>query len=23
LSVTELLTWRDKALQRSGNHYEQ
>ncbi|EPO3540429.1 GpE family phage tail protein, partial [Enterobacter hormaechei] len=22
-SVTELLTWRDKALQRSGNHYEQ
>lgn len=23
LSVTELITWRDKALQRSGNHYEQ
>ncbi|WP_434414989.1 GpE family phage tail protein (plasmid) [Enterobacter hormaechei subsp. xiangfangensis] len=23
LSVTELLTWRDKALQRCGNHYEQ
>lgn len=23
LSVTELITWRDKALQRSGNHHEQ
>lgn len=23
LSVTELLTWRDKALQRSGNNHEQ
>ncbi|ENU1170591.1 GpE family phage tail protein [Enterobacter kobei] len=23
LSVTELITWREKALQRSGHHYEQ
>ncbi|ENV3746267.1 GpE family phage tail protein [Enterobacter asburiae] len=23
LSVTELITWRDKALQRSGHHHEQ
>ncbi|MCK6991647.1 hypothetical protein M2422_003439 [Enterobacter sp. SLBN-59] len=22
LSVTELLLWREKALQRSGNHHE-
>ena len=22
LSVTELFTWREKALQRSGNHHE-
>ncbi|WP_322090665.1 GpE family phage tail protein [Enterobacter roggenkampii] len=23
LNVTELITWREKALQRSGNHHEQ
>jgi len=23
LSVTELFTWREKALQRSGNYHEQ
>ncbi|HHA1288329.1 MULTISPECIES: GpE family phage tail protein [Enterobacter] len=23
MSVTELITWREKALQRSGNYHEQ